>query len=131
MKFSTENYYLKSSSFFEGLTPEEKLFIKNKIVRKEYKPGQLLYKEGTYSRGVFIVKKGKIKIFQTNAEGRENIVYLYRKNDYFGYRPLLGHEPHPTSAAAVDNVVVSFIPAETFLELLEKSGILAKRLLTN
>ncbi|PBQ33686.1 hypothetical protein CNR22_18510 [Sphingobacteriaceae bacterium] len=131
MNFTTEKYYLKSSSFFDHLSKKESAFIKNKMVRKEYKPGQILFKEGTYSRGIYIVKKGKIKIFQTNGEGKESIVYLYRKNDFFGYRPLLGDDPHPTSAAAVDTVVVSYIPAEVFLETLENSTALAKRLLVN
>ena len=131
MNFTTEKYYLKSSSFFEHLSKKELSYIKSKMIRKEFKPGQILFKEGTYSRGIYIVKKGKIKIFQTNGEGKESIVYLYRKNDYFGYRPLVGDDPHPTSAAAVDNVVVSFIPAESFLELLEGSTALAKRLLIN
>lgn len=131
MKFSTEKYYLKSSSFFEQLSKKEAAVIKKKLIRKEFKPGQLLFKEGTFSRGVYIVRKGKVKIFQTNGEGKESIVYLYRKNDYFGYRPILGEDPHPTSAAAVDNVVVSYIPADIFLEVLESSTALAKRLLIN
>jgi len=131
MEFNTEKYHLKSSSFFDCLSPSEEASVKEYLVRKEFKKGQILFKEGSYSKGVFIVKKGKIKIYQTNGEGKENIVYLYKKGDYFGYRPLLGDEPHPVSAAAVDNVVVSFIPSDVFTHVLEKSNLLAKRLLTN
>lgn len=131
MKFDEEKYYLKSSSFFNELSPKEVSFIRGHLQRKEFKKGQVLFREGTVPKGVFIVKKGKIKIYQTNEEGRESIVYLYKKGDYFGYRPLLADEPHPVSAAAMDNVVISFIPRNTFMELLQQSNTLAKRLLIN
>lgn len=129
MKFDPEKYHLKSSSLFDFLTQKEMEVVMNSLTRKEFKKGQVLFKEGSYSRGVYIVKKGKIKIYQTNAEGKESIVYLYRKGDYFGYRPLLADEPHPVSAAAVDPVVVSFIPREIFNKVLGGSNNLAKKLL--
>jgi CRP-like cAMP-binding protein len=131
MEFDAEKYFLKSSSFFDFLTEKERTWVNSYLVRKEYKKGQILFKEGSYSKGVFIVVKGKVKIYGTNEEGKESIVYLYRKGDYFGYRPLLGDDPHPVSAAAVDQVMVLFIPADIFMEVLEKSNRLAKRLLFN
>jgi CRP-like cAMP-binding protein len=131
MEFNAEKYHLKSSSFFDFLSPKEVVKVDSSLIRKEYKKGQVLFKEGSYSKGIYIVRKGKIKIYQTNGEGKESIVYIYRKGDYFGYRPLLADEPHPVSAAAVDNVVVSFIPRDVFNDLLDRSSNLAKKLLVN
>jgi len=99
------------------------------LLRKEYLPGEYLFKEKSYSRGIYIVRKGKVKIFQTNADGKQSIVYIYRKGDYFGYRPILANEPHPVSAVAMDNVVISFIPRELFKSVLEGSSTLANELL--
>lgn len=131
MEFSAEKYHFKSFSFFDFLTEKEKAWIHSHMVRKEYAKGQMIFKEGSYSRGVYIVVKGKVKIYQTNEEGKESIVYLYSKGDYFGYRPLLGDDPLPVSAAAVDEVAVMFIPANVFMQVLEKSHRLSKRLLLN
>jgi CRP-like cAMP-binding protein len=122
---------LKSSSFYEMLSIKEKAEVKDKVIRQEYKKGQLLFKEGAYSKGIYIVKKGKVKIFKSNQQGLESIVYIYKKGDYFGYRPLLGNDPHPVSAAAMDNVVVGFLPKETFLSLFERSDTLAKKIILN
>src|SRR5690348_8844900 len=113
--FNLENYHLKSSSFYDALNSSEKEAIKSKIIRQEYKKGQVLFKEGAYSKGIYILRKGKVKIFKSNQQGFESIVYIYRKGDYFGYRPLLGNDPHPVTAAAMDNVVVSFLPKEAFM----------------
>lgn len=129
MEFNIEKYHLKSSSLFDFLSAEETQLVKDKIIRKEYFKGEFLFKENSYSKGIYILRKGKVKIFQTNSEGKQSIVYIYKKGDYFGYRPLLANEPHPVSAVAMDNIVVSFIPQDMFLRLLEKSTTLAKRLL--
>lgn len=124
-----ENYHLKSSSLFDFLTNDEVKLVKDKMIRKEFLKGEYLFKERSFSRGIYIVRKGKVKIFQTNNEGKQSIVYIYRKGDYFGYRPILANEPHPVSAVAMDNTVVSFIPKELFVSLIVKSTSLATELL--
>ncbi|MGZ4099416.1 MAG: Crp/Fnr family transcriptional regulator [Bacteroidia bacterium] len=131
MEFDPEKYHLKSSSFFDSLPADEARLVKECLQRKEYKKGQVLFREGSLPKGIYIVRKGKIKIYQTNGDGKESIVYIYRKGDYFGYRPLLGGEPHPVSAAAMDNAVVSFIYADEFNKLLARSNQFAKQLLIN
>ncbi|MDO8998522.1 MAG: Crp/Fnr family transcriptional regulator [Bacteroidota bacterium] len=129
MEFNIEKYHLKSTSLFDFLTPNESQLIKNKLVRMEFLKGDSLFKENSFSKGIYIVRKGKVKIFQTNSEGKESIVYFYKKGDYFGYRPLLANEPHPVSAVAMDNVVISFMPKELFSSILATSSNLARHLL--
>jgi CRP-like cAMP-binding protein len=131
MEFNIEKYHLKSFSLFDFLPLKETKLVKNKLIRKEYTKGEYLFKEKSYSRGIYIVRKGKIKIFQTNGDGKQSIVYIYKKGDFFGYRPLVADEPHPVSAMAMDNVVVSFIPKDFFMILLSKSSVLANNLLVN
>ncbi|MBK8368747.1 MAG: cyclic nucleotide-binding domain-containing protein [Bacteroidetes bacterium] len=114
MEFNIEKYHLKSSSLFDSLSIAESQLIKEGIIRKEFLKGECLFKEHSFSKGVYIIKKGKVKIFQTNSDGKEGIVYIYKKGDYFGYRPLLAEEPHPVSAVAMDNVIVSFVPKNYF-----------------
>lgn len=128
MDYSIEQYHLKSSSLFDFLTKEEVARIKDKQQQKEYRKGEYLFKEQSNPRGIYIVRKGKIKIFQMNNDGKQSIVYIYRRGDYFGYRPILANEPHPVSAVAMENVLVTFIPREVFLDMV-KSPALAKELL--
>lgn len=129
MELNIDNYHLKSSSLFDFLTAEEAKLVKGRLARKEYSQGEYIFKEKSFSRGVYIVRKGKVKIFQMNNEGKQSIVYIYKKGDYFGYRPILANEPHPVSAVAMDSTVVSFISRELFLTLLDKSATLANELL--
>lgn len=131
MEFNIEKYHLKSSSLFTFLSARESALVRHKMIRKEYSKGDPLFKEKSFSRGVYIIRKGKVKIFQTNSEGKQSLVYIYRKGDFFGYRPLVADEPHPVSAIAMDNVVVSFIPKDFFMSMLSRSSGLANNLLIN
>ena len=88
-----------------------------------------VFKERSFSKGIYIIRKGKVKIFQTNSEGKQSIVYIYKKGDFFGYRPLLADEPHPVSAVAMDTTVISFISKDLFFNLVAKSATLDKQLL--
>lgn len=130
MEFNIEKYHLKSTSFYEMLNADEEAFIKKSVTRIEYKKGQVIFKENSYSKGIYIVRKGKVKISQASS-ARESILYVYKKGEYFGYRPLLADEPHPVTASALDTVVVSFIPKEVFVEVLNNSDYLPKQLLIN
>jgi CRP-like cAMP-binding protein len=131
MNFSIDKYHFKTEAIIEGLPDEELKFLKNNMVRMEVKKGNVLFSEGAFSKGIYILRKGKIKIYQTNKEGKESIVYIFKNGEILGYRPLLCDAPHPTSGAALEDCVITFIARKKFFEALDHSPILARRLLVN
>lgn len=131
MTFKIEKYHFKTDSILDGLPVKEFRLLKQEMQRMEIKKGKIVYREGSYSKGAYILRKGKVKIYQTNKDGKEQIAYIYRKGEIMGYRPILCDELHPVSAAALEDCVVSFIPRKYFLYALDESPVLARRLLTN
>ncbi len=131
MEFDISKYHLLSTALFESLSIESLARVKSKLVRKEYEAGEYLFREKSYPKGIYLVRKGKIKIFQTNAEGKQNIVTIYKKGDYFGHRPLLAEEKHPVSAVAMSGSVVSFLGRDEFFYQLDRSPEFSKSLLEN
>ncbi len=131
MDFEFEKYQLKSLSFYDMLLPGEAAYAQTHSTRLEYKPGQTIIREGTFSKGIYIVRKGKVKIHNANPEGKESILNIYKKGEFFGYRPMVANEPNPVSATALDSVVVTFLPREVFIALLDSSPVFARRLLTS
>lgn len=131
MEFDIGKYHLQSKSLFASLKQDSLRRINSKLQRKELGKGEYLFREGSLPRGIYLVKKGKIKIFQTNADGKQNIVFIYRRGDYFGYRPLLAEEVQPVSAVAISTSVLSFLHREEFYYQLSRSPEFAKSLLVN
>lgn len=91
--------------------------------------GKELFREGTYPRSVYIIKRGKVKIFQQDQSGAETIVHIYGAGEMFGYRPLLCNEKYPVSAKTLEDGAIYKLPAKQFLSVLSKSAGLSNLLL--
>jgi CRP/FNR family transcriptional regulator len=94
-----------------------------------YKHNQILFYEGNHPSGLFCIFKGKIKIFKNGLEGREHIVRLAKEGDIVGYRALIGNEAYSSSAVAMEDSVVCFIPDYLFHEYLSKGGRLPAKIM--
>ena len=86
-----------------------------------HKAGQILFQEGGYPAGLYCINHGKIKLYKTGSDGKEQIVRLAKEGDVVGYRALIGGEPYSASAAVLEDAAICFIPKSTFLNLLKES----------
>ncbi len=124
-----DRFYYKCDSIFVDVNPKllDKLKLHSRTI--EVKKDFSLFKEGEFSDGVYLLKKGKVKIFQRTPSGKFQIVYIYTKNEFFGFRPLLSDLKHSVSASALEDSELLFYPKEPFLKLLDTSPVLMKNLL--
>ncbi len=126
-----EKFHFKTVSLLEGLPSDVFQLLKENMQRLEVKKNKVIYSEGVFSKGIYILRKGKVKISQMSAEGKEQIVYIYKKGEIMGYRPLISGGRHPVTASALEPTILSFIPGKVFLKALDLSPLLSKRLLVN
>jgi CRP-like cAMP-binding protein len=131
MSFSIHKYHFNSELILEDLPADEAAFLKENMQRLDIKKGKILFREGTFSKGLYLLRKGKVKLFQTNHSGKASIAYIFKKGELFGYRPLLCDEPHPTSGATLEDCTIYFITKKHFLQALDRSPALSRKLLVN
>jgi CRP-like cAMP-binding protein len=124
-------FHFKGIPVLKSLPADDVSWIKANGRLKKIKTNVELFREGAFPKQVFILKKGKVKIFQTTAEGNEQIIYIYEPGDIFGYRPMLCNEKHPVSAKSIEDSVLLTIHRSKFEDLLERSDVLSKILLKN
>ena len=73
--FPFDKFNFNSDSIFEGL-PESDISLLNKnMVTHTYKKGEILFREGSYPTGIYFIKKGKVKKYKTDKEGKFNILW--------------------------------------------------------
>ncbi len=94
-----------------------------------FKKGQPIFQEGNVPDGLYCIHQGKIKVFKTGDEGRDQIVRFAKAGDVIGYRSLLSGEPYNLSAAALEDAVVCCIPKDTFFGMLRKDGSLTMEMI--
>ncbi|MCS6980280.1 MAG: Crp/Fnr family transcriptional regulator [Flavobacteriales bacterium] len=104
---------------FENLSYEE---LDQKKVCYTFKKGENIFHEGGFPHGVYCVSKGKIKLYKTGIDGRDQIIRFAKSGDLIGYRALLSGEPYSSSAACLEETEVCFIPKEVILRLLRSEA---------
>lgn len=121
-----------NSEFVLSNLPDEDLKeIEDNIRYRKYKRNKNIFIEGNYPSGIFYVKEGKIKKYKNYNEGKEQIIYICTKGEFFGYSALLSEEQYTDSSAALEDSTVGYIPKEIFLKILNRSPILSLTLLKN
>jgi CRP/FNR family transcriptional regulator len=110
-------------------TAEQLEFISEAKSCYNYKKGQDIFFEDSRPLGLFCVNKGKIKIYKTGIDGKEQIIHFGKAGDFLGYRALIADEKYSVSATAIEETTTCFIPRDTFFEMLDNNPKLSRALL--
>lgn len=116
-------------SIFCNLDKDELMAINEGKGCTSYKKGQLIFKQGSYPHGLYCINAGKAKLYQLSENGREQIVRLTKAGDVLGYRALLSGEQYTSSAEAIEECSVCFIPRNVFLKFLEENSSLSMQVM--
>jgi CheY-like chemotaxis protein len=86
-----------------------------------YESGELskkftLYAEGKRPKVLYYLRKGKIKAFRVNEDGKEYITNFYAAGDFIGYLPLLEGRNYDDTAEVLEDAEVVMIPREEFVD---------------
>lgn len=73
---------------------------------KSYGAGELIYTPHQPLETLFILKKGRIRIFRVSADGRALTTAIVEPGTIFGEMVIVGHQMHDSFAEAMDDVVV-------------------------
>src|SRR5436853_5890685 len=127
--FPIDKWDFKSESILQHLPVEEMALLMSHKSEQVYKKGEIVFREGALPSGIFFIVEGKVKKYKLDQDGKEQIIYVANTGELIGYHALLAEDRYPDSAAALEKSKVAFIPKEDFLEVLERSEILSRRLL--
>ncbi|HEX9511489.1 MAG TPA: Crp/Fnr family transcriptional regulator [Puia sp.] len=127
--FPIDRWDFKSHSILTGLPPDDIKLLTAHMSDQHYSKGEVIFREDTFSSGIFFIRNGKVKKYKADKEGREQIIYVANTGELIGYHALLAEERYPDSAAALEDCLIAFIPKEDFLEVLGLSQVLSQRLL--
>ena len=102
----------------------------NKICN-HFKKGQTIFYEGNTPPGLYCVNKGKIKLYRTGKDGKEQITGFGVPGDFLGYRAIIAEEGYANSATALEDTVVCLIRKEDFLTMLQKNSYISKQMMVS
>lgn len=123
----TNNYDGVSELFNKARSLDELNKLSEVQPPKTFKKKEIIYKENSFPAGIFLVHKGKVKIYKTNDDGKDFITDVKSVGDFFGYSALLEERAYADSAEALEDTELCFIPKPDFFSLLYRNRDIANR----
>jgi len=105
---------LRKALVFASLSEDEMAALRRRVSSKKYDRGETLFSEGDACRGLFVVGRGKIRIFKISASGREQVLSMEGPGSSFAELPVFDGGNYPASAAASEESEVLFISRKDF-----------------
>jgi len=87
-----------------------------------FKKGDYIFKEGNYAKGLHCVGSGKVKLVKNGVDGKEHIVRFSQEGGVMGYHSMLTGTKYSSSAIALEDTMVCFIPSSRFFQLLQDNN---------
>jgi CRP-like cAMP-binding protein len=114
---------------FNHLNSEQMIEIMNATTSVSYKRGEIIYHEGDQSDSLYIVSKGKIKIYRLSESGKEQLVRILTPGDFTGELALFRESIHESYAEAMVDTDVCMITRADLQEFLMKYPSISLRIL--
>lgn len=126
-----ENLRFESDKILSSLSIKEREHFLSYGKQLFFKKGQLVFYQEGIPTGAFLLKKGKAKIYKTGEYGKDQIFYIYKEGDLFGYHALLCNEKYEDSCEVLEDSEVVFFNKYDFDLLLQKISNLNALLMQN
>lgn len=105
---------LKNIPLFSELSDEETGRIELIITKKKFAKDQIVLFEEDTAKYMYIIYAGKVRVVKQSIEGREQIITIHKKNDFFGEMSLLDGKTAPATVIAHEDAVIGLLSKNDF-----------------
>lgn len=105
---------LKRVAIFSGLSEQEFVFLKSRVVPRKYAAGDLIFGEGDPCAGLYVVQSGNVRIFKSSAGGREQVLSIEGPGSSIAELPVFDGGNYPASAQAISPGTLLFFSRQDF-----------------
>ena len=132
MKESGNNHLktLENIPIFSCLLPDEKNTFKNIVTEKHFRKNAIILMEDESKNFMYVIFSGKIKVVQTNPDGKEQILVIRKRGDFFGEMTLLDGKSQPASIVAMEDATVGLISKNDFEQYFMKDCTALKQIIS-
>ena len=105
---------LKSAALLSDLSAEEIATLAARTVHKHLVAGEMLFSEGEPCHGLHIIARGRVRIFKSSPNGREQVLAVNQPGESVAELPVFDGGVYPASAMAVEEADIAFISQRDF-----------------
>jgi CRP/FNR family transcriptional regulator len=112
---------LRCIPFFEDLSEKEFSDLKHIFVERNYARSKTILLEEDTLNYMYIILSGKVKVVHSGLDGKEHIVAIHKKGDFFGEMALLDGKTSPATVVALEDTLIAIISRTDFEKYLLKN----------
>lgn len=105
--------------YFAELDPVLLRNLAGQVRQRTYRAGDVILLEGEPCEGLYVLLSGRVKVFKTSGEGREQVLRLLGPGRTFNDVPVFDGGSNPASVAALEASTVGQFPKAQILALVE------------
>src|SRR5690606_19815442 len=114
---------------FQQCSDEEIKQLASIMIPREVKRKDILFYEGDCCDVIYFIRRGRVKIYKTTEDGKEQIVNLLGAGDIFPHVGWYGGSAYPATAEVLEDGLFYSMHVDKFLNALEKNARLTLKLL--
>ncbi len=111
--------------YFQDIDADNLAAIAEAALCRSFAAGEIIFLEGEPSAGLWIVERGRVKVYKLHVEGREHILHIFGPGESFNDISALDGGPNPANAAALSDVTAWAIAPEALHRALRSDPALA------
>ncbi|MDP1853549.1 MAG: cyclic nucleotide-binding domain-containing protein, partial [Candidatus Omnitrophota bacterium] len=114
---------------FEDISNSELEKLAKVIKEVSLKKGEFLFKEGEDTKGIYMIRSGKIEINKVTPDGWKQTLAVLSTGSFFGELSIIEKRKHEANAVAIENTELLKLPKEEFEKLEKEDVVLASQIL--
>lgn len=118
MNQSSVKELLQHFSLFKNLTDYEMEPILDIARNRTFRQGTHLFMQGDPLTNVYFILHGKIKIYRTDIQGKEQIVNVLGESGMFPHQGFFRNDNYPAHAEVIEEASLVYIPIPLFEQFL-------------
>lgn len=113
---------IKDIPFFHELTPSELKAVSSCLIEKTFKKGEVVHNEGGNCSVLFFVKTGRVKVYRTSSQGKEQIYEILGPGETCACNPGELVWKCASSAEALADSTLWFLSRENYVRMVRDNS---------
>ncbi|MCC6838888.1 MAG: Crp/Fnr family transcriptional regulator [Flavobacteriales bacterium] len=104
-------------------TPEWQALARSQTTTLSFKAGETIFKEGQKCENMYMIDKGRVKVFTNFSQDVEVILRLAKDGFALGHRGIRKSRTFPVSAVALSPTTINILPVRVFEDMLRANAL--------
>jgi len=122
---------LKGISFLRDLSPKALGLVSERMVHRTVPAGTILFRKGETARGVYVLVEGRVEIYRSTADGREQVLHSETPVQSVAELPVFDGGSYPASGRTAEDSELYFLSRDDFQRLYREHPEIADAIITS